>query len=124
MIVERDSRFRPMAEEPAKASNRAQRFPIHVPVRYRETGGRAWVEGKTENVSRSGVLLRAETVLSPKTAVEMRLTFQGVIKNKACCEILCKGVVVRKERSNSRSAPPALAVTIQQYQLLRGRQVN
>jgi len=113
-----------MAEEAARALNRAQRFPIHVPVRYRETGGRAWVEGKTENISCSGVLFRTENVLSPKTAVEMRLMLQGVIKDKARCEILCKGVVVRKERSNSRSAPPALAVAIQQYRLLRGRRVN
>ncbi|MGA9058162.1 MAG: PilZ domain-containing protein [Terriglobia bacterium] len=107
-----------------KASNRAARFPIHIPVRYREPCGRAWIEGKTENISRSGVLFRTESVLSPKTAVEVRLALPVVIEDEAPCEILCKGVVVRVEQSSIRGAPPALAVAIQHYRLSRGRQVN
>jgi len=113
-----------MAEGVPKASNRAKRFQIHIPVRYREPGGRAWIEGKTENISRSGVLFRTESVLSPKTTVEMRLALPVVIKNEAPSEILCKGVVVRTEQSGIRGAPPALAVAIQHYRLSRRRQVN
>jgi hypothetical protein len=113
-----------MAEEAPEVSIRAERFPIHIPVRYREPGGQVWFEGKTENISRSGVLFRTESVLSPKTTIEMRLTPQVVIKDEAPCEILCKGVVVRTEQSNIRGAPPALAVAIQHYRLSRGRQVN
>jgi len=113
-----------MAEEAPKASNRAERFPIRIPVRYREPRGLVWFEGKTENISRSGVLFRTESVLSPKTTVEMRLALPVVIKDEAPCEILCKGVVVRVEQSSIRGAPPALAVAIQHYRLSRGRQVN
>jgi hypothetical protein len=113
-----------MAEEAAKASNRAERFPIQIPVRYRKPRGPVWFEGKTENISRSGVLFRTESVLSPKTTVEMRLAPRVVIKDEAPCEILCKGVVVRTEQSNIRGAPPALAVAIQHYRLSRGRQGN
>ena len=113
-----------MAEKAAKTLDRAQRFPIRIPVHYREPGGRAWVEGKTENISRSGVLLRTESVLSPKTKVEMKLDPQVVIMDKARCEIFCEGEVVRTEESKSRGAPLAVAVTIQHYRLARGRQVN
>jgi len=76
------------------------------------------------NISRSGVLFRTESVLSPKTAVEVRLALPVVIEDEAPCEILCKGVVVRVEQSSIRGAPPALAVAIQHYRLSRGRQVN
>jgi len=113
-----------MTEKAPKASTRAARFPIHIPIRYRESGGRAWIEGKTENISRSGVLFRTEGVLSPNTAVEVRLALPAVIKDEAPSEILCKGVVVRMEQSSIRGAPPALAVAIQHYRLSRGRQEN
>jgi len=112
-----------MAEGAPKVPNRAERFPIHMPVRYRELSGRVWFEGKTENISRSGVLFRAESILIQETAVEMRLALPVVIKDEAPCEILCKGVVVRTQ-SNIRGAPPALAVAIQHYRFARGWQVN
>lgn len=113
-----------MAEGTRKASNRAERFPLHMPVLYREPRGGAWFEGKTENISRSGVLFRTESVLNPNTTVEMRVVLPVVIKDEAPCEIRCKGVVVRMEQSNIRGAPPALAVTIQHYRIARGSQVN
>jgi hypothetical protein len=113
-----------MAEEAPKASNRAKRFQIHIPVPYREPRGRVWFEGKTENISRFGVLFRTESVLSLKTKVEMRLALLVVIQEGAPCEILCSGAVVRREQSNIRGVPPALAVAIQHYRLSGGRQVN
>jgi hypothetical protein len=113
-----------MAEEAPKASNRAERFQIHIPVRYREPHGRAWFGGKTVNISRSGVLFRTDNVLSPNTPVEMRLALPVVINNEAPGEVLCKGVVVRAEQSDIDGGPPALAVAIQNYRLARGRQMN
>jgi hypothetical protein len=113
-----------MAEEAPKASNRAERFQIRIPVRYREPRGRVWFEGKTVNISRSGVLFRTDSILSPKTPVEMRLALPAVIKNEAPGEVLCKGVVVRTEQSDIEGAPPALAVAIQNYRFARGRRVN
>ena len=116
--------FDPMAEGAPRASSRAERFPIHIPVRYREPRSVVWFEGKTENISRSGVLFRTESVLSPKTTVEMRFMLPAAIKDEAPCEILCKGVVVRTEQTNIRGTPPALAVKIQRYRFARGRRVN
>ena len=116
--------FDPMVQGIPKASSRAERFPIHIPVRYREPRSLVWLEGKTENISRSGVLFRTESALSPKTMVEMRLELPVAIKDEAPCEILCKGVVVRAEQSAVTGTPPALAVAIRGYRFARGRQVN
>jgi hypothetical protein len=113
-----------MAEEAPKVPNRAERFQIRIPVRYREPHGGVWLEGKTENISRSGILFRTESLLSPKTTVEMRLALPAVIRNEAPGEVLCKGVVVRTEQSKITGAPPALAVAIRHYRFARGRQVN
>lgn len=113
-----------MAEEAPKVSIRAERYPIRMSVRYREPRGRVWFEGKTENISRSGVLFRTKSVLSPRTTLEMRLVLPAFIKDEVPCEIHCKGVVVRTEQSSIRGAPPALAVTIQHYRFARGWQAN
>jgi peptidoglycan/LPS O-acetylase OafA/YrhL len=96
-----------------KVLNRAGRFPVRLSLRYRELGCLEWIEGKTENMSRSGILFRAETVLIPKTKVEMRLAFPMVIKNRALWEIVRDGVVVRAEQSGIGGASPTLAVAIQ-----------
>jgi len=63
-----------MVEGVPKSSTRAERFAIHLPVRYREPHSPGWFEGETENISGSGVLFRTESVLRPKTTVEIRLT--------------------------------------------------
>ena len=38
---------------------RAQRFPLHAPVRYRADDG-GWLIGTTENISRTGLLLHVD----------------------------------------------------------------
>jgi hypothetical protein len=113
-----------MVERVPKASNRAERYAIHLPVRYREPRSPGWFEGETENISGSGVLFRTECLLSPKTTVEMRLALPVAIKDEAPCEIVCKGVIVRMEQSDIGGVPPALAVAIQDYQFVRARQLN
>src|SRR5215813_4306965 len=39
---------------------RAQRFQLHLPLKYRRLGEKIWHEGTTENISRSGMLFKAE----------------------------------------------------------------
>src|SRR3954464_6269301 len=46
---------------------RAFRFPLHVPLHYRRVGEQHWHEGTVENISCSGVLLRAEDFLQVHT---------------------------------------------------------
>jgi hypothetical protein len=40
---------------------RAQRYPLHIPLKYRPSGTPNWWEGRTENISRSGVLFEPIT---------------------------------------------------------------
>jgi hypothetical protein len=107
-----------------KVSDRAERFAIHLPVRYREPHSPGWFEGETENISSSGVLFRTDGPLRPKTTVEMRLALPVAIKDEGPCEIVCKGAIVRMEQNAMRGTPLALAVAIQHYRFARARQLN
>ena len=104
-----------------KDTGRAERFSIHIPVLYREPHGLRWFEGRTENISNSGVLFSAEFLLKPKTPVEMRIELPAPIRSEGPAQIVCKGAVVRIQPSQGASFLPALAVAIQAYHLTRGR---
>ena len=45
--------------------SRAQRFNLNLPLKYRLVGEGNWRKGTTENISRSGMLFRAEEMVSP-----------------------------------------------------------
>ena len=101
-------------------STRAQRFAIHIPIRYRKPGTLKWFEGRTENISYSGVLFRAEYPLQPTTTLELRFELPAAILGEAGAEIVCKGEVVRIEEGPISGIPPALAVAIEGYRMARG----
>ena len=54
-----------------KEPTRALRFPLRLPLRYRAVAEGTWREGLTENISRSGVLFRAQDLLQVSTPVEL-----------------------------------------------------
>jgi hypothetical protein len=114
----------PRPDRAMVSATRAERFAIRVPVRYREPRSSKWFEGKTENISNSGVLFRAEFPLLPKTAVEMRIELPVAVLGEAPGEIVCKGAVVRIEESPILGIPPALAVAIRGYRMARGGQIH
>jgi hypothetical protein len=109
----------PLDQTP-KASTRAKRFAIHIPVRYRKPHTSRWLEGRTENISYSGALFRAECLLQPKTTVELRFELPAAILGEAAGKVVCKGVVVRIEEGPTVGIPPALAVSIGGYHMARG----
>jgi hypothetical protein len=113
----------PLLDQAPKGSARAQRFAIHIPVRYRKPHTSRWFEGRTENISYSGVLFRAEFPLQPKTTVELRFELPIAILGEAPGEIVWKGAVVRIEESPISAITPALAVAIDGYRMARGLQV-
>src|SRR5262249_35596021 len=53
------------ARERMTSPCRAQRFNLHLPLKYRLLGENAWRDGTTENISRSGMLFRAEELIPP-----------------------------------------------------------
>ena len=107
-----------------KGSTRAERFAIRIPVRYHEPHSSGWFEGRTENISYSGVLFRTDSPLEPKTAVEIRIELPAAILGEAPGEIVCKGAIVRIEESLIAGIPSALAVAIRSYRMARRDQVD
>ena len=76
---------------------RAQRFPLELPVRYRRVGETVWLDGKTENISHSGVLFRVEQPFDVDTPVEIRITLPATTSGSTGSEVLCQARIVRAE---------------------------
>ena len=92
---------------------REPRRILQVRVRYRPAGDdEAWREGLSENISRSGVLFRADSCVSPETLIEMLLTLGGEIGENSTGTLVCLGRVVRIEAGSENDARAAIAATI------------
>jgi len=90
---------------------RAPRYAIEIPIRYRTPDAPAWHEGTTENISRSGVLIRTREVLPPRTAIDMLLSLPAEVGGRGV-PVICRGRVVRAERAAAGEGDPAMAATI------------
>jgi PAS domain S-box-containing protein len=105
-------------------STRAQRFHLHLPLRYRRLGEKEWHVGTTENISRSGMLFEADELLQPSSQLEINLVLPAEIAGLSATEVVCRGEVVRTvERKADRKGEtlsPALAARILQYHFQHG----
>ena len=103
---------------------RARRFNLHLPLRYRLLGEQRWLQGETENISRSGLLFRAEEPLQPNSKLEISLVLPAEIAGLAATEVICRGEVVRSVEGNQVGVNPALAAKILQYHFQHGSRVS
>jgi hypothetical protein len=87
---------------------RAERFPLHRPIFYRQSESSDWLEGTTENISRTGIFFNAEKDFKPSRLLDIRVSFPLNMT------LSCLGAVVRTENSSGRNA---LAVQIRRYSL-------
>jgi PAS domain S-box-containing protein len=101
-------------------STRAQRFQLHLPLRYRRLGEKDWHEGTTENISRSGMLFKADEELQPSSQLEINLVLPAEIAGLSATEVVCRGEVVRTVAGNDNRMTPALAARILQYHFQHG----
>ncbi len=85
-------------------------------LRYRPAGQKGWKKGTVENISRSGVLFRAQEEVAVQTAVDIALVLEGPQIEKAP-EVVCWGVVVRLEPREE--SPALLAAKIVHYDFVR-----
>ncbi|HVI09792.1 MAG TPA: ATP-binding protein [Candidatus Binatia bacterium] len=99
---------------------RAQRFQLHLPLKYRRVDEADWHDGVTRNISRSGMLFQAEDPLQPNVILEISLVLPAEIAGLSPTEVVCRGEVVRTVKSNGEKMPPALAAKILQYQFQHG----
>jgi len=109
-----------------ESPGRARRFPLRLLVRYRLARSRQWFEAYTENVSRSGVLLRTERVFEPTAALDLRLELPPVENGERVRgEVICKGEVVRMDPPDDpKGTPSGVAVAIHRYWLAQKREPN
>jgi hypothetical protein len=107
------------AIEQDKHKSRAQRFPIEAPLRYRAGGEFAWTEGATVNISRSGILFRAEKEIPPRTMLQMRIMFPSELTGYGRASILCWGPVVRNESVSASGCGTTLAAAIIKYRFIQ-----
>jgi PAS domain S-box-containing protein len=101
---------------------RAQRFNLHLPLKYRQVGEIDWRKGTTENISRSGMLFQAEEMISPNAQLEINLVLPVEIAGLSSAEVVCRGEVVRTLENEESATTPSLAAKILQYRFQHGSQ--
>jgi hypothetical protein len=97
---------------------RAARFPLRLPVRYRCIGDHRWRRGETENISRSGVLIRSDDPPALDATVELLVALEVRKTGADAGEVLCSGRVVRYVSPSDDYACPGSAVAIEQFNFL------
>ncbi len=104
--------------------DRARRFPLSLPVRYRRPGDLAWMDGVTIDASRTGVLFAADApVLRSGEEVEFRIRLPA-IRGPCGSEVRCIGRVQRVVPGQSEGARVAVAVAIDRYRLVPASEVQ
>src|ERR1700737_1912248 len=103
---------------------RATRFDLHLPVKYRLGGESGWRGGTNENISRSGMLFRAEESVAPNAQLEINLVLPAEIAGLAAAEVVCRGEVVRTVQTGADTVSPTLAAKILQYHFQHGSHLS
>jgi hypothetical protein len=89
------------------------RFPIEREVRYRclskRGGGDEVGDGKTINISSSGVLFTSKHFLLPGRRMELSISWPAQLNNQCALRLVARGRVVRFEQGRA-------AIEIQQYE--------
>ena len=90
----------------------SDRFPIEREVRFRvlnKRGGEEAGEGKTLNISSSGVLFTSAQMLLPGRRLELAISWPVQLNNRVALKLVARGRVVRFEEGHA-------AIEIQQYE--------
>jgi carbohydrate-selective porin OprB len=91
---------------------RSDRFAIEREIRYRalnKRGGEEAGEGKTVNMSSSGVLFTAPQILRPGRRIELAISWPAQLNNKCALKLVARGRIVRFDNGLA-------AMEIQQYE--------
>jgi len=104
--------MRPLADTP-----RATRYDMSAPLMYRCLGDDPWRRGRTENISRSGVLFQAAVpILAASTRIEFIVKLPD-LEPPGGSWVQCRGQVVRHCGAAAEGAC-AMAATIEAYDFL------
>jgi hypothetical protein len=98
---------------------RAPRFAIETPLRYRRVGQSEWLEGTIENISRRGVLFRAESLIDSDKPIEMSFVLPVEISDQAPAEVVCFGYIARRVPPSGPQNLPCLGTSVEDYIFVR-----
>jgi PilZ domain len=100
-------------------SKRQPRVDAEIPVNFRKASEFSWNIGKTRNISRTGVLIRAVQRLGPSTPVEMEFVAPELFGEKAGQLVACRGKVVRMMPPPANDRRASMAVRFSNLQIVR-----
>ena len=92
---------------------RSDRFAIEREIRYRalnKRGGEEAGEGKTVNMSSSGVLFTSGQILRPGRRIELAISWPAQLNNKCALKLVARGRIVRFENGRGRHGNSAIRV--------------
>lgn len=107
-----------MAEAVQALKDRAPRYRLSLPVRFRCEGDHHWHEGKTENISSTGVLFCAPRLVPVQQSLEITLVLNIEFGTMAMGEIQCIGQVVRAEARQCDDSNIAIAAVLSNHAFL------
>ncbi|MGC2648736.1 MAG: ATP-binding protein, partial [Candidatus Sulfotelmatobacter sp.] len=87
------SAYAAAARGPDLPLSRAPRFQLHLPLKYRRLDEDKWHDGETRDISRSGLLFRAEDALQPNIQLEINLVLPSEIAGLSPTEVICRGEI-------------------------------
>ena len=101
---------------------RERRVRHRVAVQFRISSNYVWIDGMTENISRTGLLFRSPKPIEVGSAIELDFEMPVEISGGGNARVLCEGKVVRLEAvplSRTNKQPTFLvACAIKQYNFL------
>ena len=103
-------------EEGLEAPRRGRRYSLQLPVRFRTTGETEWHLGTTENVSYSGVAIRASAAPPPSAPVEIEIALPSAGLDSSGC-LLGEGRVVRVAGQGVSAGALLFAVTVPEFRI-------
>ena len=98
---------------------RAHRYAVPMAVLFRGLGEKAWREGRAENISNSGVLVRTDRVVAPHTTIELLLEVPADVSTPFTGATRCRARVVRLIDPSPLANGPAFAAAIVEYETTR-----
>lgn len=107
-----------MHEATQAQKDRAPRYRLTLPVRFRCEGDQQWHEGKTENISSTGVLFCAPKQIAVQQSIEITVVLNIEFGTMAMGEIQCVGQVVRAEQRECDGQNLAIAAVLSNHAFL------
>ncbi|MDR3727272.1 MAG: hypothetical protein P4K86_09550 [Terracidiphilus sp.] len=98
---------------------RAQRFPIHAPLRYCIRGEKQWREGILENISITGLLFKGAFLVERNTSIELNIVLPARPANAQGARIVCQGTILRSWTCSGVPPMAMMAAAITHTRLVR-----